>query len=100
VDGLLEPGGSLAGRCCECDKREWGPRKSRLLCEQGDDLRDGRRLAGARSTGDDGKRTQNRGSCGQTLAVVGLTGEQSLERFTEDISVLNRSQACAASQTH
>jgi hypothetical protein len=77
VDRFLEPGGGLAGRRRQRGERWRVTGRSRLLGEQRDDARHGRRLAGAQSSCDDGEAAQHGGRGRQALAaVVGLAGEQ------------------------
>ena len=71
VDRLGEPGGGLAGRGGERDERGCGARGERLLLQQRDDPRDGRRLAGARASGDDRQASEHRGGGCLLLPVVG-----------------------------
>ena len=86
VDRFGEPRGGLAGRRGERDERGCGARGERLLLQQRDDPGDGRRLAGARASGDDRQASQHRGGGGLLLPVVGrLAPEQPGEAVGEHV---------------
>ena len=95
VDGLLQAGGGFARRRGERDVRWRLARGGRLLGEQRDDPRDGRRLAGAGPAGDDREAPQH-GSCGgKPLPRVGVPGEQAREPACEHVDVERRRRPVA-----
>jgi hypothetical protein len=80
VDRLLEPRGRLARRRGQGDERHVVPR---LLGEQGDDPRHGRRLARARAAGDDCEPLAHGGRRRGALQVVRRAIEEAREALLE-----------------
>jgi hypothetical protein len=85
VHRLLQPGGGLAGRRGERDEQVRRARSRGLLGQERDDARDGSRLAGARTPGDDGKAPQDRRDGRERLPAVLLSREKPADPVGEHV---------------